>query len=446
MYVRQLELTNFRNFRKLNLELAEGPVVFRGDNGQGKSNLLEAVELLAAAKSSRAGTDRELINWAALQVGSLEPFARVRGTIVRGGQDVRGEILVQADAAHSDEGLSTNSLSPGGGSAAGSERPGPLGRGGSPTASKRFRVNGVARRALEFVGTINAVAFSPEDVSLVAGPPSGRRRYLDIMNCQASSRYLYSLQRYQKVLAQRNQLLRQMRTPGGHMGGPTDHDSGGRTLAVWSEQLSAEGAFLLLERTHAISELAELAARWFCELSGMPQHLKLEYHSSVLQESVETPRAPQSSIPVEPSIELSLEEVHRRFMAALERMEPRERGAGVSLVGPHRDDFRFSLDGWDLHMYGSRGQQRLAALALKLGEADLLERRAGSRPILLLDDVLSELDRKRQQAVLRFIASRGQSLVTVTSLDGIDWDELPCAPVFDVDQGTVSPGDALGHL
>jgi len=144
--------------------------------------------------------------------------------------------------------------------------------------------------------------------------------------------------------------------------------------------------------------------------------------------------------------ELTLEDVHSRFMAALERMEPRERGAGVTLVGPHRDDLRFSLDGWDLHMYGSRGQQRLAALALKLGEADLLERRAGSRPILLLDDVLSELDRKRQQAVLRFIASRGQSLVTVTSLEGIDWDELPGAPVFDVEQGTVSPTAAPGSL
>ena len=240
---------------------------------------------MAAAKSSRAGTDRELINWAALQPGSLESFARVRGTITRGQQDVRAEILVQASpSAPLPKPADSPSL--------------PLARGGEvgvrgqfssdgnqehgPTASKRFRVNGVPRRALEFVGTINAVAFSPEDVSLVAGPPSGPLRYLYIINCQASSRYLYSPQRYQIVLAQRNQLLRQMRSPGGHMGGPTDHDSGGRTLAVWSEQLAAEGAFLLLERTHAIAELAELAARWFCELAGAPQHLQLAYQSSVL--------------------------------------------------------------------------------------------------------------------------------------------------------------------
>ena len=161
MYVRRLELTNYRNFGKLSLDLADGPVVFHGENGHGKSNLLEAVELLAAAKSSRAGSDRELINWSALQAGSLEPFTRVRGTINRGGQDVRAEILVQADALVASQRTVDRS------SGTLVDRPS-----GTLAASKRFRVNGVARRALEFVGTINAVAFSPEDVSWWRGRPA----------------------------------------------------------------------------------------------------------------------------------------------------------------------------------------------------------------------------------------------------------------------------------
>lgn len=397
MYLRHLELANYRNFRRLSLALPDGPVILRGDNGQGKTNLLEAVELLATAKSSRAGSDRELIHWAMLLPASLEPFARVRGSVVRGDDELRAEILVQAGRDSPD---------------------------GQPSAAwKRFRVNGVDRRALEFVGTINAVSFSPEAVSLVAGPPSVRRRHLDIMNSQTSNRYLYALQRYQKVLLQRNHLLRQMRSQGSGGGNPT--------LEVWTEQLASEGAFLVLERLRSVRDLAKLAAHWFCELAGPDQLLELRYRPTLSEGSTE--RLTEAGLD-----EDALSEIHREFLDGLRRVEARERAAGMSLVGPHRDDLRFALDGVDLHVYGSRGQQRLAALAIKLGEADLLERRAGSRPILLLDDVLSELDRHRQQAVLRFVADQGQSLVSVTSLEGVDWSTISHAPVFEVDAGIVS--------
>src|SRR5438105_127628 len=153
MYLRQLDLTNYRNFRKASLSLVDGPIVFRGDNGQGKSNLLEAVELLAAAKSWRAGTDRELIHWAALQPGSLEPFARVRGAIDRETQEVRAEILIQAEVAQDQQESPEDPFPPD------AEEP-PANPVGVPAtrgiASKRFRVNGVPRRAMEFVGTVNA--------------------------------------------------------------------------------------------------------------------------------------------------------------------------------------------------------------------------------------------------------------------------------------------------
>ena len=396
MYVRSLEVTNFRNLRRASIELPDGPVVILGDNGQGKTNLLEAVELLATAKSSRAGSDREMVNWAALgsDPGSLaEPFARVRATVVREGRELRAEVLVRDT--------------------------GNAGEGELPSVAKTFRVNGVSKRALEFVGAINVVAFSPLDVALVDGPPSGRRRYLDVMNAQVSSKYLYALQRYQKVLFQRNHLLRQIRARSGE----------DVSLAVWSEQLLGEGAFLVLERARSIAELTPLADRWFHELAGGGQ-LEISYRPALGMSGDIVRELAEYG-------ESDLFRVREAFRSELDRVRPREAAAGMSLAGPHRDDLRFLLDGVDLSVYGSRGQQRLGALALKLAEADHLEQGARSRPILLMDDVLSELDRKRQLAVLRFAARGGQTLLTTTSLGVIDQEILGEAPVLEVTAGQV---------
>lgn len=412
MYLRSLELMNFRNFRRAAVELAEGPTVILGDNGQGKSNLLEAIELLATAKSARAGSDRELIHWAALSGAAdvlPEQFARIRAAVLRNDHETRAEVLIRPLAGDGD----------------------------GPAASKTFRLNGVARRALEFVGAINVVAFSPLDVALVAGPPAGRRRYLDVMISQFNSRYLYGLQRYQKVLLQRNHLLKQLK-------GRRAEESG---LSVWSEQLVAEGAFLILERARAVRDLTGLADRWFRGLGGGGGQLEVLYRpalgpaGSVVGESTRSQPIPLPSAALRPGPDgegaLTLATVQHVFSEEAARVQQREVAIGMSLAGPHRDDLRFVLDGVDLQVYGSRGQQRLAALALKLAEADLLEQRAGSRPILLMDDVLSELDRRRQLAVLRFAARTGQTLLTVTSIDVVDPDELPNAVVLRVQAGTV---------
>lgn len=395
LYVRSLELTNFRNFRRATVELHEGPVVLVGDNGQGKTNLLEATELLAMAKSPRAGSDRELINWSGLtaDTGPLaEQFARVRATVLRESRDLRAEILIR-EVGGGEEGEASSVV-------------------------KTFKINGLAKRALEFVGTINAVSFSPLDLALVDGPPAGRRRYLDVMNAQVSPKYLYTLQRYQKVLFQRNHLLRQLRAR------QTDDAS----LSVWTEQLVSEGAYLIVERTRSIARLSPLADRWFHELAGDGDHLQILYQPSLSSLGESEPTDPE---------DLALEHIRDVFAAELDRMRPRERGAGMSLVGPHRDDLHFVLDGVDLNVYGSRGQQRLGALALKLAEADHLEERASSRPVLLMDDVLSELDRKRQLAVMRFVAQGGQTLLTTTALEVIDKNALPNALVLNVAGGLV---------
>lgn len=401
MYVRSLELTNFRNFRRASIELADAPLLIVGENGQGKSNLLEAIELLATAKSARAGLDRELVNWGALSGGDgplVEAFARIRAAVVSERREQRAEIVIRQ-----------------------LERPatGPATGDTNPAVAKTFRLNGVPKRALEFVGTVKIVAFSPLDVAMVDGPPSGRRRYLDVMNAQINPSYLRALQRYLKVLAQRNHLLRDMRSRG---------DRNDASLEVWSEQLISQGSFLIAERAHAVDLLTRRADDWFHELAGSGGTLEIGYRPAL--------GAPSLSVPTEGG-DAAAAQVRELFTAELARLRPRELAAGMSLAGPHRDDLRFLLGGVDLQVYGSRGQQRLAALALKLAEADHVGERAGTRPVILMDDVLSELDRKRQDAVLRYVERGGQTLLTLTSRGAIPPGLLSNAAVVQVSDGSL---------
>lgn len=399
MYVRSLDLTNYRNFRRIAVILEEGPTIIQADNAQGKSNLLEAVELLATTKSSRAGSDRELVHWDALKGGdgspaSLEGFARIRAVVARENGDLRAEVVIRPASEPSEDGV-------------------------GPGAAKLLRLNGVARRAVDFIGQVNVVSFAPADVLLVAGPPHGRRRYLDVTNSQMSSRYLRALQRYTKVLAQRNHLLRHLR----------EERRVDPSLAVWDEELAESGAVLVEERARSLVALSELADRWFDALGGYSQRLQIRYRPAMgglEAEALEGISASQSQ-----------EHLKQVFVTALSRWRPRELAAGMSLIGPHRDDLIFVLDGTDLNIYGSRGQQRLAALSLKLAELDLLTERNGSRPILLLDDALGELDQRKQAGVLHAAAGRGQALLTVTNLDVVDREALPHAAVLHLQAGAL---------
>ena len=398
MFLRSLQLTNYRNFRRLALALEDGPTIIEARNAQGKTNLLESVELLATTKSARASTDRELIHWAVLEHknnGTVEPepFARITAIVAHEHGETRADVLLRIIDAED---------------------------GAAPGISKSFRINGVPRRALEFIGEINVVSFSPEDVSLVDGSPSVRRRYLDVMNAQMSSRYLRTLQRYGKVLAQRNSLLRQARESGRN----------DPSLSVWDEELASNGAFLLQERARSINALAVFADKWFRDLGGWGQRLDVTYRPGIPDAESEVLREPIGEI------DQSLGLIHAAFSRALAGIAAKERIVGMSLVGPHRDDLGFVVDGVDLNIYGSRGQQRLAALSLKLAELDLLTQITGTRPILLLDDVLSELDDVKQAAVLRVASARGQTLLTVTSPDPAR-SALPNAPVLHLEAGAV---------
>ncbi|MGI5834858.1 MAG: DNA replication/repair protein RecF [Chloroflexota bacterium] len=446
MHLQQLSLANFRSYRQLELELPYPIVLLQGNNGQGKSNLLEAIYFLATTRSLRAGSDRELINWEALE--EPIPFARVAGTVKKTRGDLRVEIAIRADRPERA------------GAALGESGGTPLG------LSKRIKINGVAKRALDLLGQINVVMFSPQDLELITGSPSIRRRYLDIVNCQVDRRYCRALQQYNRVLHQRNHLLKQIR----------DGKQPIETLEFWSEELVKSGAYLLWRRLETVAALNGWLESYFHRLTRTGKRLKMAYRSTV-DEAVggaETRGHRDGPHPLplphrERGDELALTEGERErarghvhggegelaqdsglrtqdpqltetaelFREALRRYRRRETLQGVSLLGPHRDDLVFRADGIDMNVYGSRGEQRAVALALKLSEVEFLQEATGEWPLLLLDDVMSELDPSRRLLLLETIGSSGQTLITTTELESFSPKFLASAALFEIHQGTV---------
>jgi len=392
--LRELVLVNFRNFVRLALAPGERVTVLGGDNGQGKSNLLEAVYFLATTRSPRAGSDRELVHWRVRR--DTIPFARLEARIARQDADLHVEILIRAE---------TDQAEP------------PAENGQVPTApaapavAKTIKVNGLPTRAIDLVGQVNVVLFSPDDVALVAGPPIDRRRYLDITSSQVSALYLRTLQRYHRVMVQRNHLLRQIR----------ERRQQRAQLDVWNDELVASGAHVVAKRLEMVAEINGELGPLYRDLSGTEQKLEIVYQTTVgsQQPDVGAPALVASA-----------------FAARLGELLDKEIDQGVTLVGPHRDDFSFVLDGVDLNVYGSRGQQRLAVLALKLAEGQYMRAQTGERPILLLDDVLSELDPPRRGFVLDQAGREGQTVLTSTDLADFPGPFLAEAAVFHIRAGT----------
>ncbi|HLI28257.1 MAG TPA: DNA replication/repair protein RecF [Chloroflexota bacterium] len=411
MWLNRLALANFRTYVRLGLELPQGVLVFHGANGQGKTNLLEAVYLLATTKSPRASSDRELINWLALD--QPQPFARIAASLHRGAHELHIDLTLRAEVGLAANGANGLAL------------------------SKQVRVGGLPQRVVEYVGTVIAVLFSPEDVGLVAGPPAGRRRYLDITLSQVNPRYLRALQRYTKIVAQRNHLLRQVR----------ERRQPLALLEPWDTELVRSGTYIVEERARLLTALNSRLTELFRALSGGHARLEVAYRSS-LEAALEAPvegapvrdtGAPWRSGPP-PAPLPRLADLAERFAHCLTRGRERELAQGVSLVGPHRDDLVFLLDDVPLGTYGSRGQQRLAVLALKLAEVEFMRAETGERPLLLLDDILSELDPARQAFVLQTLGSDGQTFLTTTDLGGFDSGFLARARVYRIADGTIHAG------
>jgi DNA replication and repair protein RecF len=368
MRLTHLSLHNFRNYVRLELDLAPGVTLLLGDNAQGKTNLLEAIYYLATSRSPHASAERELVNWLAVEDEPL-PYARLVGQVARAASDLTLEITLTQQANNGTR------------------------------YRKQIRINGVAKRAMDLLGQLNAVLFLPEDIALVFGSPSRRRRYLDATLCQIDPVYCRSLSRYNQIVTQRNALLRDLRERGGD---PAQ-------LAFWDERLVKHGSYLTIRRQEALATLDELAHSIHNELTESLERLQLRYVPSVEQK--------QRADGLAESFK-NMEEVETSFKQQLLGLRQREIPAGVTLIGPHRDEMRFLINDVDAGVYGSRGQQRTAALSLKLAEVDLMQRETGEHPVLLLDDVLSELDVHRRRFLLRYLNDGPQqAVISATDLD-----------------------------
>ena len=355
MHIRSLKLANYRNYEALELPLDERLTVLLGENAQGKTNVLESIYLCAAGRSHRTVHDGELVRFGA-------EAAYVRVDLVRAGISRRIEFRL-------------------------------------PRAGrKQARLDGAPiSRMGDLMGCLNAVLFSPGELSLVKEGPGVRRRYLDILLCQTGGAYFYALAAYQKALAQRNALLKELAQKGG--------DSA--QLDVWEEQLERASGPLSAARKEAMDFIAPMAARMHGAISSGREELAVSYRP-----------------------DLSGPALRQALLDA--RREDIRRGA--TSHGPHRDDFLISINGAELRSFGSQGQQRTAALALKLAELFCMEERVGEKPVLLLDDVLSELDETRQGLLMEAVAPF-QTILTCTALPR----RRNTGAVFQVKNGSLSP-------
>ena len=394
-YLSRLSLTNYRNLVSMELDLPRGVLVFFGPNAQGKTTLLEAAYTMAIARSFRAENEREVVNFDAASRGEM---ALVGGALESDGSQLQIYVGYQPTLSPRQDNGANHSAS-------------------RPTWSvrKQIRVSRVRRTATELVGMVHAVLFGADDIDLVFGPPSVRRRFLDILLSQTNPSYVRSLQRYQKVVRQRNRLLKSV----------AEGRADAQELEFWTDQLVADGAGITWSRHQALDHLAPLATQKHRQLSAADEDLELRYRPSV-------------------SVTGDEAELETRFREELASVQARERATATTVVGPHRDDFDLLIEGVDMGTFASRGQARTLALTLKLAEAAYLADTRSEGPLVLLDDVLSEMDSLRRRRVLEQTAQYQQILITTTDLDLVAGYFGDRASYFEVQGGLVKP--VLGDL
>lgn len=379
MYLKTLHLRQFRNYRDCIVDFDAPKTILVGNNAQGKSNLLEAVELLSTLKSHRSVRDRDLV----LEEAAV---AQIRANLERAYGSVELALTLRTQGRRTVA-LNQESL----------------------------------RRQLDFLGTLNAVQFSSLDLELVRGAPERRRNWLDSLLIQLEPIYAYILQQYNQVLRQRNALLKKIR--GQEAEGrldelsSKDYDS---QLALWDAQLATTGSRVTRRRARVLERLAPLAAAWHTSISGATEVLEVTY-------------APNISIEKDDP-----EGVQQAFLDKIQLRRIPERTHATTLIGPHRDEVEFTINQTPARSYGSQGQQRTLVLALKLAELKLIEEVVGEPPLLLLDDVLAELDLNRQNQLLEAIQDRFQTLITTTHLGAFDSQWLNSSQILSVQAGQIS--------
>lgn len=360
MIVKSLKLNQFRNYESLEVSFDGGTNLFYGNNAQGKTNILEAVYLCGTTKSHKGSKDREIIRFG-------EEEAHIRMELVRKGSSYEIDMHLKKN------------------------RP------------KGIAVNGVPiRKAAELLGIANFVFFSPEDLGIIKNGPAERRRFLDMELCQLNKLYLHELSNYNKVVIQRNKLLKEC----------SFQNQFEDMLDIWDMQMLRYGKTLIEAREKFVDELGMIIAEIHRKLTGGREELVVRYEKNVSS---------------------------GEFEKKLSLTRARDLKMKMSMTGPHRDDLLFEVKGVDIRKYGSQGQQRTAALSLKLAEIELVKRAIKDTPVLLLDDVLSELDSSRQQYLLDSIHDI-QTLITCTGIDDFIENKFQLNKVFHVADGVVCEG------
>ncbi|MBQ8733895.1 MAG: DNA replication/repair protein RecF [Anaerotignum sp.] len=359
MYITEVSLQNFRNLTQLKIEPSEGINVIYGSNAQGKTNFLESLYFCAMGRSLRGKSDQQLIRFD-------EEESHIRMLVQRKQRYDRIDVRLKKDE------------------------------------KKGIAVNGLPVRKLgDLFGTLYAVIFSPEDLSLVKDGPGERRRFLDMELCQLSKVYYYDLQQYYRILKQRNNLLKEIQKK------PQLQE----TLFVWDDQLAEYGERIIAARKRFLIRLDEIAAEKLSQLTGGRDHLQTIY---------------------KPNCEEGM------LAEKLRKNIDRDIYFGSTQSGPHKDDILFSIDGREVKVYGSQGQQRTTALAARLAEIDLIREETGEEPVLLLDDVFSELDENRQKFLLQSIEGL-QAFVTCTGIEDSVRKYISKDNLFYVDNGVITP-------
>jgi DNA replication and repair protein RecF len=392
MYLSRLNLHEFRNYHDLDLKLEPGLFLFYGENAQGKTNLLEAISMLATANSFHASGDREVVNWY-----TPEHIAHLDGYVKRLEDMLQIEMLIfdakppemPGTSAHSHRSV---------------ELP-------ANAQRKRMKINSIPRRTIDIIGQLKVVLFAPTDLHLVDGSPDERRRFLDRALCQVQPRYCQATVKYRKIVTQRAALLKRIR----------DNQEDPHMLDYLDEQLTQVANLIMYERKRMIDTLNQEAEGIQKNISGGREHLHISYRPSFHMHESDTQG-----------------EAAKNYRQQLQDARRKEIHQGVCLLGPHRDDLEFIVNDVNMLTYGSRGQQRTAALSAKLAELAYMHQSTGDEPILLLDDVFSELDASRRAYLLRLVLHHQQVFLTSTDLSNFPQEIIDRAHVYQVVDGHIT--------
>lgn len=343
MYIEKLALRNYRNYSQLDLNLHPNMNIFMGQNAQGKTNILESIYYLSLGKSHRSNKDSEIIAWD-------KEDAFIQGKVISKSQEKTIEI------------------------------------GLSKKQKKKIKVNGVLlRKKGDLLGKLNTILFSPEDLKLIKEGPNERRNFMDREISHLKPRYYYALIEYNKVLQQRNYLLKKIRS----------NSSFEETLPIWDEQLVEIGSKIVQTRMYFLKKINGISKKIHTEITDGLENIELFYQSTLLSNSKD------------------IKNTDNIFYKKLKNSHNIDIQRGTTTIGPHRDDIKININKIDVRSFGSQGQQRTAALSLKLSVFELIYSETGEYPIFLLDDVMSELDEKRQQKLLSTL-KHVQSFITCT--------------------------------